>query len=103
MNRHTELPAGYERGKRLYENFQQRLKTSTYVSQSTICQTINGDLELNNTNMVQEWGDSLLIKDDDCYRIGSKNIGSLGVRGRSLKEYQMKQWMDENQLDVTCL
>ena len=71
-------------------------------SQATVNVTNQG-VVLTNTNMVKEWGDSLGIKADDCYRIVSKNIGSLGVRPNSLKEDQLKDWMRNHQIDVTCL
>ena len=71
-------------------------------SQATL-NVSNQGIMLSNTTMVQAWGDSLCVKSEDCYRIATKNIGSLGVRPNSLKEDQLKNWMRLHQIDVTCL
>ena len=57
-------------------------------SQATL-NVSNQGIRLSNTTMVKAWGDSLCVKDEDCYRIATKNIGSLGVRPNSLKEDQL--------------
>ena len=102
--RHSELPEGILNGGR--ENIQRSQPLNNVqnnVCQTNICQTTTGDLQLATNTVVAEWGDSILEKDEDCYRIVSKNIGSLGVRARSFKEDVLKSWMNEHQISVTCI
>ena len=91
LDRHIDLPEGCQQGRR-------SPTCHTYIAQATIRQGTQGELLLSNTTAVEEWGDSFSIKEDDCYRFVSKNIGSLGVGANSLKEDQLKEWMRSNQI-----
>ena len=90
-------------GRETSENQQSRINMVNNTCQTVLRKNHLGNLTLTTQQIEKEWGDSMLLKDDDCYRIVSKNIGSLGVRARSFKEDLLKSWMREHMIDVTCM
>ena len=102
--RRTDLPEGTLCGGREILQRQQSSNSGVNNSyQTTLCQNISGNLQLTTKIIDNEWGDRMENVDDDCYRIVSKNIGSLGVRAKSFKEDLLKKWMQEHQIQVTCI
>ena len=102
-SRHTELPEGFTMGRRP-ETISLLSTAANHICQTNLCQTVNGNLQLTAPpDVAKEWGDNIREIDDECFRIVSKNIGSLGVRPRSFKVDVTKSWMKQHQISVTCI
>ena len=48
----------------------------------------------------KSWGDSLQMMDDGLVRIVSKNIGGLRIENGNSKEYDLKKWITEEDIDI---